>query len=51
MVFKAKQSLKGTNALVREDYSDQVAEKRKNLIANYASTRKNGEKAYLRFEN
>lgn len=50
MVFKAKRNLKGTNVFVREDYSERVAEKRKNLIPKMMEERKKGKKAYLRFD-
>lgn len=50
MVFKAKRNLKGTNVFVREDYSERVAKKRKNLIPKMMEERKKGKKAYLRFD-
>ena len=48
-VFKQRRSLKGTRVFVREDYTDRMAEKRKELIPEMLEARKNGKVAYIRY--
>ena len=50
-VLKSRRKLKGSKVVIREDFSDRVAEKRKQLIPKMLEERKNGKIAYLRYDN
>jgi len=49
-ILKSRRQLKGTSITIREDYSDLVAEKRKNLVPQMLEARRNGKIAYLRHD-
>lgn len=49
-ILKSRRQLKGTSITIREDYSDMVAEKRKNLVPQMLEARRNGKIAYLRHD-
>ena len=48
-VMKERRKLKGTRVFVREDYSDRVAETRRQLYPDMLEARRNGKIAYLRY--
>ena len=49
-VLNERKQLKGTNIFIREDFSDKVLDKRRELVPKMFEARRNGMVAYLRYD-
>ena len=49
-VLNERKHLKGTNIFIREDFSDKVLAKRRELVPKMFEARRNGMVAYLRYD-
>lgn len=49
-IWNNRKKFKGTNVMVREEFSERISQKRKDLIPKMISVRKEGKIAYLRYD-